>query len=178
MARHSTNPVPSAKPKPKPGKRDPVASGERDATQNRTASHNYFLEDRFEAGVALRGTEVKSIRQGQANLKDAFALVKDGELWLLNCHIGPYEHGNIHNHEPIRTRKLLVSRLELRKLAAKTQQKGLTLIPTRLYFKNGRVKCEVALARGKQHWDKRETERRKTEQREARDAIRARKARE
>lgn len=176
MSKHSTNPAATAKPKP--GKRDPVASGEKDATQNRTASHNYFLEDRFEAGVALRGTEVKSIRRGLANLKDAFALVKDGELWLLNCHIGPYEHGNIHNHEPVRTRKLLVNRSELRKLAAKTQQKGLTLIPTRLYFKNGRVKCEVALARGKQHWDKRETERRRTEVREARDAIRARKARE
>ena len=176
MARQTANPTQAGKPKNP--KRDPVASGERDATQNRTASHNYFLEDRFEAGVALRGTEVKSIRRGQANLKDAFALVKDGELWLLNCHIGPYEHGNIHNHEPVRTRKLLVRKEELCKLGAKTQQKGLTLVPTRLYFKNGRVKCEVALARGKQHWDKRETERRKTEEREARDAIRARKARE
>ena len=176
MTRQTANPTQASKPKKT--KRDPVASGERDATQNRTASHNYFLEERFEAGVALRGTEVKSIRHGQANLKDAFAVVKDGELWLLNCHIGPYEHGNIYNHEPVRTRKLLVRKEELRKLGAKTQQKGLTLIPTRLYFKNGRVKCEVALARGKQHWDKRETERRKTEEREARDAIRARKARE
>jgi SsrA-binding protein len=164
--------------KPKNVKRDPVASGERDAAQNRAAGHNYFLSDKFEAGVMLRGTEVKSIRKGQANLKDAYALVKNGELWLLNMHIGPYEHGSYTNHDPLRTRKLLVHKDEVRKLLTKTQQKGLTLIPTRLYFKNGRVKCEVAVAKGKQTWDKRETERRRTEKNEARAAIRARKARD
>jgi SsrA-binding protein len=157
--------------KPKQAKRDPVASGDRDASVNRAASHNYFLLEKFEAGVALRGTEVKSVRSGRANLKDAYGLMKDGELWLINAHIGPYEHGNIFNHEPLRTRKLLVHRAELNKLFGKTQQKGLTLIPTRLYFKNGRVKVEIALAKGKQNWDKRETERRKTADKEAREAI-------
>jgi SsrA-binding protein len=157
--------------KEKNPRRDPVASGERDATQNRAASHNYFLTEKFETGIVLSGTEVKSIRSGLANLKDAYAIVKDGELWLLNAHIGPYEHGNIFNHEPLRTRKLLVHKNELLKLQGKTQQKGQTLIPTRMYFKGGRVKVEVALARGKQLWDKRETERRKTADREARAAM-------
>ena len=169
MARHSTYQV---KPnKEKNPRRDPVASGERDATQNRAAGHNYFLLEKFETGIVLTGTEVKSIRAGQANLKDAYAIVKDGELWLLNAHVGPYEHGNIFNHEPLRTRKLLVHKNEMLKLQGKTQQRGLTLIPTRMYFKAGRVKVEVALARGKQLWDKRETERRKTADREARAAI-------
>ncbi len=152
-------------------RRDPTASGERDASFNRAAAHNYFLLEKFEAGIALRGTEVKSVRTGRANLKDAYGLVKDGELWLINAHIGPYEHGNIFNHEPLRTRKLLVHKNELHKLIGKTQQKGLTLIPTRLYFRNGRVKVELALAKGKQTWDKRETERRKTAANEAREAI-------
>ncbi|MFZ1134405.1 MAG: SsrA-binding protein SmpB [Candidatus Korobacteraceae bacterium] len=155
----------------KPGRRDPTASGLRDAAVNRSASHNYFLLEKFEAGIALRGTEVKSIRNGRANLKDAYGLVKDGELWLINAHIGEYDHGNIFNHEPLRTRKLLVHRSELNKLIGKAQQKGLTLIPTRLYFRNGRVKVEIALAKGKQMWDKRETERRKTADKEAREAI-------
>jgi len=176
MARQTHHQVKPAKPKNP--KRDPVASGERDASVNRSAGHNYFLSDKFEAGVVLRGTEVKSVRQGLANLKDAYGLVKDGELWLLNAHIGPYEHGNIFNHEPLRTRKLLVHKDELGKLMGKIQQKGLTLIPTRLYFKNGRVKCELAVAKGKQLWDKRETERRRTAESEARTAIRSRKARE
>jgi SsrA-binding protein len=174
MPRQSSHPVrPEKEKKPR---RDPTASGERDAAVNRQASHNYFLLEKFEAGVVLAGTEVKSIRDGRANLKDAYGIVKDGELWLLNAHIGPYQHGNIYNHEPLRTRKLLVHKLELRKLTGKLQQKGLTLIPTRLYFRNGRVKCELALAKGKQLWDKRETERRRTADREAREAMaRARK---
>src|SRR5437899_9224502 len=145
--------------KPKNVKRDPVASGERDASVNRAASHNYFLSDKMETGVVLSGTEVKSVRNGLANLKDAYGVIKDGELWLLNAHIGPYEHGNIYNHAPLRTRKLLMHREEIRKLIGKTQQKGLTLIPVRMYFKNGRVKVELALAQGKQVWDKRENER-------------------
>jgi SsrA-binding protein len=151
--------------------RDPVAAGQRDASVNRAASHNYFLTDRFEAGVALRGTEVKSIREGKANLKDAYGLLKDGECYLLNAHIGPFSHGNTMNHESLRTRKLLLHKDELRKLENMTRQKGFTLIPTRLYFRHGRVKCELAVAKGKQDWDKRETERRKEADREARAAI-------
>lgn len=173
MARQST-PVPAAAPskntaKPKP--RDPVAAGQRDAAVNRAASHNYFLLEKFEAGVALRGTEVKSIREGEANLKDAYGLLKDGEAFLLNAHIGPYSHGNYTNHDAVRTRKLLLHSEELRKLAGKTHQKGLTLIPTRLYFRHGRVKCELALAKGKQDWDKRETIRRREADMEARSAL-------
>src|ERR1700724_2821427 len=163
---HQTKQSPEKNPR-----RDPTAAGQRDAAVNRVASHNYFLLEKFETGIALTGTEVKSVRGGLVNLKDSYGLVKDGELWLLNCHIGPYEHGNIYNHAPLRTRKLLVHKEEIRKLIGKTQQRGLTLIPTRLYFKNGKVKIEVALAKGKQLWDKRETERRKTADKEARDAI-------
>src|SRR4051794_14276585 len=169
MARHTTHQVEPNKPKNV--KRDPIASGERDATFNRAASHNYFLEDKLEAGIALTGSEVKSIRAGRANLKDSYALLKDGELWLLNAHIGAYENAGYAGHTPLRTRKLLVHKEELRELIGKTQQKGLTLIPTRIYFKNGKVKCEVALAKGKQLWDKRETERRRTADKEAREAI-------
>jgi SsrA-binding protein len=165
----------AAKKQAKP--RDPVASGERDAAHNRAASHNYFLLEKFEAGVALRGTEVKSIREGKANLKDSYGLIKDGEAFLLNMHIGPYSHGNMANHDETRTRKLLLHRDEVRKLLQKTQIKGNTLIPTRLYFKSGRVKCELALAKGKQDWDKRETERRREADREARAAIKANKHR-
>lgn len=163
---HQTRPSPEKNPR-----RDPIAAGQRDAAVNRIASHNYFLLEKFETGVVLTGTEVKSVRAGRVNLKDAYGLIKDGELWLLNCHIGPYEHGNIFNHAPLRTRKLLVHKDEVRKLIGKTQQRGLTLIPTRMYFKNGRVKVEIALAKGKQLWDKRETERRRTADKEAREAI-------
>ena len=175
MPRQSTH---ETKPKPeKSPRREPTAAGQRDAAVNRIASHNYFLLEKFETGVALTGTEVKSVRGGLANLKDSYGLVKDGELWLLNAHIGPYEHGNIHNHAPLRTRKLLMHKEEIRKLIGKTQQKGLTLIPVRMYFKNGKVKVELALAKGKQLWDKRETDRRRTADKEAREAIsRSRKA--
>ena len=174
---HTIVPRDSSSPEKQTGPRDPVASGERDAAHNRAASHNYFLLERFEAGVALRGTEVKSIREGKANLKDSYGLVKDGEAFLLNMHIGPYSHGNIANHDETRTRKLLLHKDEVRRLIAKTQIKGHTLIPTRLYFKKGRVKCELALAKGKQDWDKRETERRREADREARSAINANKHR-
>src|SRR4029077_6286647 len=169
MARQSTHPTkPNAEKNPR---RDPTASGQRDASVNRIASHNYFLLEKFETGVVLTGTEVKSIRAGHANLKDSYGLVKDGELWLLNAHIGPYAHGNLFNHAPLRTRQLLVHDDEVRKLIGKTQQRGPTLIPTRMYFKNGKVKVELALAKGKQLWDKRETERRRTAEKEAREAI-------
>jgi len=157
--------------KPKKTKRDPVAAGERDAASNRAAGHDYFLIEKFEAGIVLTGTEVKSIRAGRANLKDAYGLVKDGELWLLNAHIGAYQPGSYLNHPPLRTRKMLVHREELRKMIGKSQIKGMTLVPTRMYFRNGRVKVEMALAKGKQHWDKRETERKRTADKEARDAI-------
>jgi SsrA-binding protein len=174
MARHLHQTEPN---KPKNVKRDPIASGERDATVNRAAGHNYFLEDKLETGMVLTGSEVKSVRSGKANLKDAYALVKDGELWLLNAHIGAYEHAGYANHTPLRTRKLLVHRDQLRKLLGKSQQRGYTLVPTRMYFKNGKIKCEIALAKGKQSWDKRETERRRTADREAREAVsRARKS--
>lgn len=169
MPRQRSHPIKPEKPKSPP--RDPTAAGLRDAAVNRAAGHHYFLLEKFEAGVVLTGTEVKAIRAGRANLKDAYGLVKDGELWLLNAHIGAYEHGNIYNHEPLRTRKLLVHQEELRKLLGRSQQKGLTLIPTRLYFKRGRVKCELAVAKGKQLWDKRETIRRRDADREARAAI-------
>jgi SsrA-binding protein len=180
MARQTSHVV-VPKDAPSAGKparpRDPVASGERDAVHNRSASHNYFLLEKVEAGVALRGTEVKSIREGKANLKDAYGLIKDGEAFLLNLHIGPYSHGNLANHDETRTRKLLLHREEVRKLHSKTQIKGHTLIPTRLYFRHGRVKCELAVAKGKQDWDKRETERRREADREARAAVNASKHR-
>lgn len=144
---------------------------ERDLASNRAAAHNYFLVERFEAGVVLTGTEVKSARDGNVNLKDAYGLVKDEELWLLNAHISPYQHGNLFNHSPLRTRKLLVHKNELRKLIGKTRQRGMTLVPTRMYFRNGKIKVEIALAKGKQLWDKRETERRRTADREAREAM-------
>ncbi len=169
MARQTTH---QTEPnKPKNVKRDPVASGERDASFNRAAGHNYFLEDKLEAGIVLTGSEVKSVRAGRANLKDGYALLKDGELWLLNAHIGAYENAGYAGHTPLRTRKLLVHADQLRKLQTKSQQKGYTLVPTRMYFKNGKIKCEIALAKGKQSWDKRETERRRTADKEARDAI-------
>lgn len=174
MARSLSNPtVPTsaAKPVVKAKDRDPIAAGQRDASYNRSAGHNYFLTDRFEAGVALRGTEVKSIREGKANLKDAYGLVKDGEAFLLNAHIGHFSHGNIMNHEELRTRKLLLHKREIEKLTALTRQKGFTLIPVRLYFKNGRVKCELALAKGKQDWDKRATERKREADNEAKAAV-------
>ena len=157
MARQSTH---QTKPNPeKSARRDPTASGQRDAAVNRIASHNYFLLEKFECGVVLTGTEVKSVRGGLANLKDAYGLIKDNELWLLNAHIGPYEHGNIHNHAPLRTRKLLMHGEEIRKLVGKTQQKGLTLVPTRMYFAGprSRAKVEIALAKGKDLYDKRDT---------------------
>jgi SsrA-binding protein len=176
MARQTSHPTKSNSEKNP--RRDPTAAGQRDAAVNRIASHNYFLLEKFETGISLTGTEVKSVRSGLANLKDAYGLIKDDEVWLLNCHIGPYEHGNIANHAPRRTRKLLMHKEEIHKLTGKTQQKGQTLIPTRMYFKNGRVKVEIALAKGKQLWDKRETERRRTADQEAREAVaRSRKGR-
>lgn len=147
---------------------------EKDLSVNRPAGHLYHLLERFEAGLELAGTEVKSIRKGGANLKDSYATIREGEAWLMNCHISPYAYGNRENSDPLRKRKLLLHREEIRRLTGKVEQRGLTLIPTRLYLKNGRVKCEFALAKGKKLHDKRETERRKTADREARQAIKYR----
>lgn len=138
---------------------------------NRQASHNYFLFDRWEAGMVLMGTEVKAGKDGKIQLKDAYAEIVGGEAWLVNAHIGQYSHGNRENHEPVRKRKLLLHRAEIDKLHGKTREKGLSLIPTKIYLKNGRIKCEVALAKGKKFHDKRETERAKEQNAEARAAM-------
>ncbi|BFU94708.1 MAG: SsrA-binding protein [Nitrospira sp.] len=131
---------------------------ERAVATNRKAFHDYFIEERFEAGIQLQGTEVKSLREGKVNLQDSYAGVKDGELFLHHCHISPYSHGNIMNHDPIRVRKLLLHRKEINKLMGKTQQKGLTLIPLRIYFtKRGFAKVELGLAKGKKLHDRRDS---------------------
>jgi SsrA-binding protein len=145
--------------------------GERTVAQNRAASYNYHLLEQYEAGMVLLGTEVKSLREGKASLREAYASVRGPDLWLLNCHIPEYAPGGPFNHAPLRPRKLLLHRREIEKLAGKTQQKGLTLIPLRIYFKDGRAKCEVALARGKKYHDRREAERAKEAKREASEAI-------
>ena len=148
-----------------------MAETRQSATTNRGAYHDYEMLETFECGIVLVGTEVKSVREGKVTLKDAYATLRDGELWLLNAHISPYTHGNRQNHEPRRTRKLLVHREEIERLSGKTVEKGLTLVPTKMYFKAGRVKVEIALARGKKLYDKRETEMRKTIDRETRAAL-------
>ncbi len=123
---------------------------------NRHARHNYHIFETYEAGIALQGTEVKSLRAAKVQLREAYARVVDGEVWLLNCHISPYEYGNIHNHDPIRPRKLLMHRQEIRRLYGKTAERGFALVPTRMYFKRGRAKVEIGLAKGKLLHDKRE----------------------
>ena len=147
-------------------------------SDNRQAGHNYFLMDRFEAGLVLTGTEVKSAKSGRIQLRESYATIDKNEAWLVNAHISEYSHGNRENHSPVRSRKLLLHRREIDKLLGKTREKGLSLIPTKIYLKGGRIKCELALARGKKLHDKREAERARTAENEARDAIRARKARE
>lgn len=141
---------------------------------NREAYHNYHIVETYECGIALTGTEVKSIREGRCNLKDSYGLIRNGEAWLLNAHISPYSHGNRENHEPLRTRKLLLHKSEIERLMGKAQEKGLTLVPTKMYFKNGRIKVELAIARGKKLYDKRETERRREADREARAMMKER----
>jgi SsrA-binding protein len=137
---------------------------------NRQAGHNYFLLERFEAGLVLTGTEVKSAREGQVQLKEAYGEVLGNEAWLVNAHISHYSHGNLENHDPVRRRKLLLHAEEIRKLIGKTREKGLTLIPTKLYLKKGKIKCELALAKGKKLHDKREAERKRSADEEAREA--------
>jgi SsrA-binding protein len=147
-------------------------------SDNRQAGHNYILLERFEAGLVLTGTEVKAIKSGKMQLKESYGSIDGNEAWLLNAHISEYSHGNRANHAPVRYRKLLLHRTEIEKLQSKTREKGLSLVPTKVYLKDGRIKCEIALARGKKLHDKREAERAKTAENEARDAIRARKTRE
>ena len=143
-------------------------------SENRQARHNYFLTDRYEAGLVLTGTEVKSARSGQIQLKDSYAAVIGSEAWLVNAHISQYEHGNRQNHLPVHNRKLLLHRREIDKLLGITREKGLSLIPTKVYLKQGRIKCEFAVARGKKLHDKRETERTRAAEAEARAAMRRR----
>ncbi len=125
--------------------------------QNRKAYHDYSIEETVEAGIQLLGTEVKSLRDGKANLKDSYVLIKNAEVFLLNCHISPYSHGNIMNHEPLRTRKLLLHKKEIERLRGKSIQKGYTLIPLKIYFKGSYAKVEFGLAKGKRVYEKRET---------------------
>ena len=140
-------------------------------SDNRSAGHDFFLSDRVEAGIVLSGTEVKSIRDGKIQLKESFGEVSGNEAWLVNAHIGQYSHGNIMNHEPIRRRKLLLHRKEIDKLLKQTREKGLTLVPTKVYLKEGRIKVEIAVGRGKKFHDKRETERTREAQAEARAGL-------
>jgi len=143
----------------------------KDVAVNRQAFHNYDIIEKFEAGIVLTGTEIKSAREGKVNLKDSYGLVKAGEIWLLNCHISPYSHGTYANHDPLRTRKLLLRRAEINRLIGRTTERGLTLVPLRLYLKDGRLKCELALAKGRKVHDKREVSRQKTIDKETKQAL-------
>ena len=142
--------------------------------ENRKAHHDFHLLETFEAGIVLLGTEVKSIREGRVNLRDSFARVEDGEVFLYNVNISPYSHRGYADHEPLRRRKLLLNRDEIRKLIGKTVEKGMTLVPVRLYYKKGRVKVALSLAKGKKEYDKRETIKRREVDRETRAAIKSR----
>lgn len=139
--------------------------------QNRAASYNYHLLDKYEAGLVLVGTEVKSLREGKGSLRDSYAEVKAGEIWLMNCHIPEYRPGGPWNHGPLRPRKLLLNRREIDKLSGQVQQKGLTLIPLKIYFRDAMAKCELALAKGKKMWDRRAAEREKEDRRETKEAM-------
>ncbi len=129
---------------------------------NRHAFHEYHIEDKYEAGAVLKGTEVKSIMAGKIQLKESYVVIKNDEIWLMNAHVSPYSHGNQNNHEPLRTRKLLLKRREIEKLRKETAQKGMTLVVTKVYWNNGRIKFEIGVAKGKKLYDKRETLKRKT----------------
>ena len=147
---------------------------EKIVASNRKVTHDYFIEDKFETGLVLRGSEMKSIRAGKVQLRESYVRVEGNEVWLVNAHISQYSHGNRENHPPIRNRKLLLHRKEIDKLLVQTRDKGLSLIPTRIYLKNGRIKCELALAKGKKLHDKREAERARTAEAEARAEMRRR----
>lgn len=151
-----------------------MAEGEKVIVTNRAALHEYHVHDRYEAGIALTGTEVKSVRAGLIQLKESYVAVREGEAWLFNAHISPYTHGNRENHDPVRTRTLLLHRREIERLSKETEIKGMTLVTTRVYLKGGRVKFEIGVARGKKLYDKRETEMRRTVERETRAQIKER----
>jgi len=140
----------------------------KDIVNNRHAFFEYHIDDKYEAGIALVGTEVKSVMVGRIQLKESYVAVKDGEVWLINAHISPYSHGNKNNHEPLRTRKLLLHRKEIQRLEKETTQKGMTLVVTRVYWKNGRIKFEIGVAKGKKLYDKRDDLKSKTIERETR----------
>jgi SsrA-binding protein len=146
----------------------------KDIVNNRHAFHEYHILDKYEAGIALKGTEVKSVMSGRIQLKDSYVSVRDGEVWLLNAHISPYSHGNRENHDPLRTRKLLLHKREILKLEKETTVKGMTLVITRLYLKNGRIKFEVGVAKGKKLYDKRESEMQRTIEKETRQQLKER----
>ncbi|MFZ3200646.1 MAG: SsrA-binding protein SmpB [Candidatus Acidiferrales bacterium] len=139
--------------------------------QNRAASYNYHLLDKLEAGLVLAGTEVKTLREGKGTLRDAYAEVRTGEAWLVNCHIPEYLPGGTRNHDPLRKRKLLLHQREIERLLVQTQQKGLTVVPLKIYFRDGIAKCELAVAKGKKFHDRREAERQKEAKREASEAM-------
>ena len=141
---------------------------------NRQAFHEYHVEDKFEAGAVLQGTEVKSIMAGRIQLKDSYVTVKEGEVWLMNAHISPYSHGNKQNHDPMRTRKLLLHRREIEKLEKQTSQKGMTLVVTSIYWKNGRIKFEIGVAKGKKLYDKRTADADRQARRDVDRALRGR----
>ena len=147
---------------------------QRNAAENRKALHDYHILETFEAGVVLQGTEVKAIREGRVNLRDSFARVEGDEIWVYNIHISPYTHRGYADHEPTRRRKLLLHRQEIRKLIGKTVERGMTLVPTSMYLKNGRIKVSVSLAKGKKAHDKRETIKRRETDRETRAAVKER----
>ncbi len=151
-----------------------VEKEEKVLATNRSAFHDYHIGDKYEAGLALKGTEVKSMLAGRVQLKDSYIGVRNGEAWLFNAHISPYSHGNRENHDPLRTRKLLLHRREIERLDEAAARDGMTLVPTRVYFKNRRIKIEVGVARGKKMYDKRETELRRTVERETRAQLKER----
>lgn len=151
-----------------------TAKEEKPLAANRAAFHNYHISDKYEAGIALTGTEVKSVMGGRVQLKEAYVAVRGDEVWLFNAHISPYSHGNRENHEPLRTRKLLLHRREIGRLEEASVKQGMTLVPTRVYLKNGRIKLEVGVARGKKMYDKRETEMRRTIDRETQAQLKER----
>src|SRR5688500_17510548 len=146
----------------------PTAIEEKVLASNRAAYHEYHILDKYEAGIALTGTEVKSVLGGRVQLKEGYVAIRNGEAWLFNAHISPYAHGNRENHEPLRTRKLLLHKREIERLDEATVKQGMTLVATRIYLKSRRIKVEVAVARGKKMYDKRETELRRTVERETR----------
>ena len=139
--------------------------------QNRAASYNYDLLDKFEAGMVLVGTEVKTLREGKASLREAYAEIRADEAWLVNCHIPEYQPGGPRNHDPLRKRKLLLNRREISRLLVNTEQKGMTIVPLKIYFRDGRAKCELAIGKGKKFHDRRAAERQKEAKREAKEAM-------